>query len=86
MMRHFTPPGLHLPGPRLPMGMSLIYYDAQIGNIVRKKPTQTKPAVKMNSEHRKKLKMTLISFKTVKCSPMQLHFPQGRYGSPSFFE
>ena len=72
MMRKFTPPGLHMPGPRLPMGMSLIYYDAQIGNIVRKRPKHTKPIVKMNSEHRKKLRMTLISPKTVKCSPMWL--------------
>jgi hypothetical protein len=86
MMRQFTPPGLHLSGPRLPMGMSLIYYDAQIGITVRKRPKQTKPAVKMNSEHRKKLKMTLFSPKTVKCSPMQLHFPQGPDGSSSFSE
>jgi hypothetical protein len=86
MMRQFTPPGLHLSGPRLPMGMSLIYYDAQNGITVRKRPKQTKPAVKMNSEHRKKLKMTLFSPKTVKGSPMQLHFPQGPDGSSSFSE
>ena len=86
MMRHFTPPGLHLPGPRRPMAMSLIYYDAQIGNIVRKRPKHTKQDVKMNLEHRNKLRMTLISPKTVKCSPMQLCFPQGPNGSPSFSE
>ena len=85
-MRQFTHPGLHLLGPRLPMGMSLIYYDAKIGNIVRKRPKQTKPAMKMNSEHRKKLRMTLISPKTMKCSPMQLRFPQGPDGSPRFSE
>ena len=68
------------------MGMSLIYYDAQIGNTMRKIPKQTKPAVKMNSEHRNKLRMTLISPKTVKCTPMQLCFPQGPDGSPSFSE
>ena len=86
MMRQFTPPGLHLSGPRLPMGMSLIYYDAQIGNIVRRRPKQKKPAVKMNSECRKKLRMTLISPKIVKCSQMQLHIPQGPDGSPRFSE
>ena len=86
MMRQFTTPGLHLLGPRLPMGMSLIYYDAQIGNTVRKRPKQTKPTVKMNSEHRNKLRMTLISPKIVKCSPMQRHFPQGLDGSPRFSE
>ena len=75
MMRQFTPLGLNLLSQRLPMGMSLIYYDAKIGNTVRKSPKQTKLAMKMNSEHRKKLKLTLISPKKVKCSPMQLHFP-----------
>ena len=85
-MRQFTPPRLHLSGPRLPMGMSLIYYDAQIGNTVIKGPKNTKIAVKMNSECRKKLRMTLVSPKTVKCSPMQLHFPHGADGSPSFSE
>ena len=86
MMRHFTPLGLHLPGPRLPMGMSLIYYDAQIGNTMRKRPKNTKPAVKMDSKHKNKLKMTLISPKTVKCSLMQLSFPQGLDGSPRLSE
>ena len=85
-MRQFTPLGLHMSGPRLPMGMSLIYYDAQIRNIVRKRPKNTKPAVKMNSEGINKLRMTLLSPKTVKCSPMQLHFPHGPDGSPSFSE
>ena len=66
------------------MGMSLIYYDAKIGNKVRKMPKKTKPAVKMNLEHRKKLRMTLISPKIVKCSPMQLRFPQGPDDFPSF--
>jgi hypothetical protein len=44
---------------------------------MRKRPKQAKPAVKMNSEYRKKLKMTLFSPKTVKGGPMQLHFPHG---------
>ena len=86
MMRQFTPPGLHFSGPRLPMGMSLIYYDAQIGNTVRKRPKQTKPVVEMDSKYKNKLRMTLISPKIVKCSPMQLHFPQGPDGSPSLYE
>ena len=86
MMRQFTPPGLHLLGPRLPMGMSLIYYDAQIGNTVRKRPKITKPTMKMNSKHRNKLIITLISPKIVKSGPMQLHFPQGPDGSRSFSE
>ena len=86
MMRQFTPPGLHLLGPRLSTGMSLLFYDAQIGFTVRKRPKNTKPAAQMNSEGINKLRMTFISPKTVKCSPMQLHFPQGPYGSPSFFE
>ena len=83
MMSQFTPPGLHLLGPRLPMGMSLIYFDAQIGNTMRKRPKQAKPPVKMNSKGRNKLKMTFISPKTVKCSLMQPHFPHGPDGSPS---
>ena len=86
MMRQFTPPGLHLPGPGLPMGMSLIYYDAQIGFKVRKKPKQAKKTVEMNSEDRNKLSMAFISPQTVKCSPMPLHFPHGPDGSPSFPE
>lgn len=49
-------------------------------------PKHTKTTVKMNSKHRKKIIMTLISPKIVKCSPMQLHFPQGPDGSPSFSE
>ena len=75
MMRQFTPPGLHLPGPRLPMGMSLIYYDAKSGNIVKIRPKQTKTVVKMNSEGRNELILNFISPKIVKFSPMQLHFP-----------
>ena len=86
MMRQFTPPGLHLSGPRLPMGMSLIYYDAKIGFTVRKKPKQAETAVKMNSKDRNKLIMAFISPQIVKCSPMQLHFPHGPDGSPSFPE
>ena len=86
MMRQFTPLGLHLLGPRLPMGMSLIYYDAQIGFTVRKKPKQAETAVKMNLEDRNKLSMAFTSPQTVKCSPMQLHFPHGLDGSPSFPE
>ena len=84
MMSQFNPPRLHLPGPRLPMGMSLLYYDAQIGYTVRKRPKQAKPAMKMNSKGRNKLRMTFISSKIVKCSPMQLHFPHGPNGSPRF--
>ena len=86
MMRQFTPPGLHLSGPRFPMGMSLLYYDAQIGFIVRYKPKQAETDVKMNSEDRNKLSMAFISPQTVKCSPMQLHFPHGPNGSTSFPE
>ena len=40
----------------------------------------------MNLEHKKKIRMTMISPKTVKCSPMQLRFPQGPDGSLRFFE
>ena len=86
MMRLFTPSRLHLPGPRLPMGMSLIYYDAQIGFTVRNKPKQVETTVKMNLEDINKLIMAFISLQTVKCSPMQLHFPHGPNGSPSFPE
>ena len=70
MMRQFTPLGLHLSGPRLPMGMSLIYYDTQIGFKVKKKPKQAETAVEMNSEDRNKLSMAFISPKTVNCSPL----------------
>ena len=62
------------------MGMSLLYYDAQIGNIVRKGPKQEKPVVKLTSEYRNKLKMAFVSPQTVKYSPKQLHFPNGPDG------
>ena len=86
MMRQFTPPGLHLLGPRLPMGMSLIYYDAQIGNTVKRRPKQTKPAVKMNSECRNQYKLTFFSPQMVKHSPKQLKLPLGPDGSHCFLE
>ena len=68
------------------MGMSLMYYDAQIGFTMKNKPKQAETAVEMNSEDQNKLSMAFISPKTMKCSPMQLHFPHGPYGSPSFLE
>ena len=68
------------------MGMSLIYYDAQIGFTVRNKPKEAKKAMKMNSEDINKLSMAFISPQTMKCSLMQLHFPHGPNGSPSFPE
>ena len=68
------------------MGMSLMYYDAQIGFTVRNKSKHAEIAVKMNSKDKNKLSMAFISPQTVKCSPMQLHFPHGPDGSPSFPE
>ena len=47
-------------------------------------PKQAKPAVKLNSKDRNKLNMAFVSPQTVKYSPIQLHFPDGPYGSPSF--
>ena len=49
-------------------------------------PKQEKPAVKMTSEDRNKLKMAFVSPQTVKYSPIQLHFPDGDGGSPSFHD
>ena len=86
MMRQFTPPGLHLPGPRLPMDMSLIYYDAKIGNTLKIWSKQTKPAIKMNSECRNQYKLTFVSPQMVKHSPKQLQHPLGLDGSLSFPE
>ena len=63
MMRQVTPPGLHLSGPRLLMGMSLIYYDAKIGFIVKKKPKHAQIAMEMNSKDRNKLIMALFHLK-----------------------
>ena len=37
----------------------------------------------MNSEDRNKLSMAFISPQTMKCSPIQLHFPHGLDGSPN---
>ena len=68
------------------MGMSLIYYDAQIGFKVIKKPKKAEKIVEMNSKDRNKLSMAFISPQTVKCSHMQLHFPHGPDGSPRFPE
>ena len=51
-----------------------------------KKPKQVETTAKMNSEDRNKLIMAFISPQTVKCSPMQLHFPHGPDVSPSFPE
>jgi len=86
MIRQFTPPGLHLSGPRLRMGMSLIYYDSKIVFTVKNKPKQAETVVEMNSEDRNKLSTNFISPETENCSPMQLHFPHGPNGSPSFPE
>ena len=86
MMRKFTPHGLHLSGPRLAMAMSLIYYDAQIGNTVKIRPKRTKLAVKMNSECRNQYKLAFVSPQTVKHSPKQHQLPIGPHGSPSFPE
>ena len=80
-MRQFTPLGLHLLGPRLPMGMSLIYPCSKWYYNEKKAKKQAKPAVKTNSEYKQKLKMALLSPKIVKVDPMQLLFPQGPYGS-----
>ena len=49
-------------------------------------PKQAKPAVKLNSEDRNKLKIAFVSPQTVKYSPIQLHFPHGPHGSPRFPE
>ena len=49
-------------------------------------PKRAKKTVKLNSEDRNKLRMAFISPQTVKCSPMQLHFPHGPDGSPSLPE
>ena len=53
---------------------------------MRKITKQEKPAVKLNSKDINKIIMAFISPKTVKYSPMQLHFPHGLDGSPSFHE
>ena len=50
------------------------------------KPKKAEKVVKMNSEDKNELIMAFISPQTVKCSPMQLHFPHGPTGSPSFPE
>ena len=68
------------------MGMSLIYYDAQIGNTVKRRPKQTKPVVKMNLECINQYKLTFVSPQMVKHSPKQLQHPLGPDGSPSFPE
>ena len=80
-MRQFTPLGLHLLGPRLPMGMSLLYLVTQNGYTVRNMPKQEKPTVKLTSEERNKLKMAFVSPQTVKYNPIQLHLPDGPSGS-----
>ena len=49
-------------------------------------PKHEKPVVKLNSEDINKLKMAFVSPKIVKYSPIQLHFPDGPGGSPSFPE
>ena len=53
---------------------------------MRKRPKQEKLAVKLNSEDRNKLKMAFVSPQTMKYNPIQLHFPDGPSGSPSFPE
>ena len=42
--------------------------------------------MKLISKDRNKLKMAFVSPQTVKYSPIQLHFPDGPSGSPSFPE
>ena len=49
-------------------------------------PKQEKSAMKLNSEVKIKLKMAFVSPQIVKYSPIQLHFPDGPSGSPSFPE
>ena len=49
-------------------------------------PKHEKPVVKLNSEDINKLKMAFVSPQTVKYNPIQLHFPHGPDGSPSFPE
>ena len=53
---------------------------------MRKIPKQEKIAVKLNSKDRNKLKMAFFSPQTMNNSPIQLHFPNGPDGSPSFPE
>ena len=51
MIRQFTPPGLHLPGPRPPNGHVLALIMLNFVNTVIKKPKKVKKSVKMSSEH-----------------------------------
>jgi hypothetical protein len=68
------------------MGMSLIYSCSKWCYNEKKAKKQAKPAEKTNSEYRQKLKMTLLSPKTVKVDPIQLLFPQGPDGSSISFD
>ena len=54
MIRKFTPPGLHLLGPRPPIGHVLALIMLKIDYTVIKKPKQEKKVVEISSEHRKK--------------------------------
>ena len=47
-------------------------------------PKQEKPAMKLTSEDRNKLKMAFVSPQTVKYNPIQLHLPDGP-GGPFLF-
>ena len=49
-------------------------------------PKKAKEAVNLTSEDKNKLKMAFVSPQTVKYNPIQLHFPYGPSGSPSFPE
>ena len=50
MIRHFTPPGLHLPGPRPPNGHVLALIMLKISYTVLRKPKQEKIAIEMSLE------------------------------------
>ena len=85
-MRHFTPPWLHLLGPKLPMGMSLLYYVSQNGYTIRNMLEKAKNAVKLNSKDRNRLKMAFVSPQIVKYSSIQLHFLDAPNGYLRFHE
>ena len=53
---------------------------------MRNMPKQAETTMKLNSEDKNKLKMTFVSPQTVNYSLIQLHFPHGPHGSPSFHE
>ena len=53
MIRQFTPPGLHMSGPRPPNGHVLALIMLKFVNTVIRMPKKEKKAMKMSSEHRK---------------------------------